>query len=502
MSAPEAAPSEICDVSKAGGTQIHNEYPCIDGLRASAAVAVVLCHTVGVSNLITSTSGAYLAGLRAGVQIFFVISGFVLYRPFAKAHRSGQRGPRLGSYFRRRFLRIFPAYWLVLTVGVCVLGVIHLYQGSVFANYFLVQDYFHEPFLTGLGPAWTLVIEVSFYVFLPFYALAVWLVCRRHVLSAELAGCGFLFLVGAACTAWVIYGSPPPVVAVLPANLTPFALGMTLAVVRTSISPQTRGWFWAERAFGTPWKSWLIAAFAFSATVWALHYPASLPLLPIPAPKQIAYVGLIDLMGLCIVVPAVFGDQRRGTGRRILSARPMLFMGAISYGIYLWHVPLMDKLVTLKVFDTTSSGPTGVNFFGITALTLVLTVGVATVSWYLLEKPLIKLSHVSHPVSSILHRLRRDTVRVSGDEHYDVSDHWSRVACYQCRRVTYHEHRCVPSECLHVPGQRPDLRGKLPWLFCGCRGRRVGGDCRGRRAGKADSGRMRGTRRLAQAAGS
>jgi peptidoglycan/LPS O-acetylase OafA/YrhL len=398
----------LARVSKGGVTETHGEFPCVDGLRAFAAVAVVLCHTASQSNLIAGTSGAYLAGLRSGVQIFFVISGFVLYRPFAKAHGSGQQGPQLRGYFRRRFLRIFPAYWLVLTVGVFALGVIHLSGGAALTNYLLVQNYFHEPFLTGLGPAWTLVIEMSFYVFLPFYALAVWSVCRGRPLAAELAGCGFLFLVGAACTAWVAYGSPPFAVAVLPANLTPFALGMTLAVVQTNISPQGRGSRWAEHAFGTPWKSWLVAALAFSATVWAIHYPAVLPLLPLRALTQIAYVGLIDLMGLCVVLPAVFGNQRRGAGRRILSAGPMVFLGAVSYGIYLWHVPLMDKMISLNVFGSSSPGPPQANFFEIAALTLVLSVAVAAVSWYLLEKPLIRFSQHRHSVSGMLQRWRHD----------------------------------------------------------------------------------------------
>jgi peptidoglycan/LPS O-acetylase OafA/YrhL len=396
-------------VSKARVTETHDEFPCIDGLRAFAAVAVVLCHTVGVSNIINSTPGAYLAGLRAGVQIFFVISGFVLYRPFAKAHRSGQRGPSLGTYFRRRLFRIFPAYWLVLTVGFLALGVIHFYDGAALTNYLLLQGYFHEP-LSGLGPAWTLVIEVTFYVFLPFYAFAIWLVGRGRVLTAELVGCGFLFLVGVACAGWTANAWPPLFVTVLPANLTPFALGMALAVVRTSISPQGRSWQWAERAFGTPWKSWLVAAFAFSATVWAVHYPAILSFLPIPAHTQMAYLGLIDLMGLCVVLPAVFGNQQRGAGRRILSTGPMLFLGAISYGIYLWHVPLMDKMLALNIFATPTSGPPRVNFVGMTALTLGLTCLAATLSWYLLEKPLMRFSHIRHPVSSLLHRWRRDVV--------------------------------------------------------------------------------------------
>ena len=381
-------------MSEPGTREAHGAFPCLDGLRAFAACAVVLCHTVGVSSLITSTGGAYLAGLRAGVQIFFVISGFVLYRPFARAHRAHERGPKLGGYFRRRFLRIFPAYWLVLTIGVYVLGVIVL-EGpkATVTNYLLVQTYVPQPsFFTGLSPAWTLVAEMSFYVFLPFYALVIWRAGRSRNLRAEVSGCALLFVTGLAANAWVVFGTPPLWVTVLPANLAPFAIGMALAVTRTHLRPGTRFSGWTDRAFATPWKAWLVAAVAFSATVWAIHYPAVLSFAPIPHSTQIAYVGLIDLMGLCVVLPAVLGDQQRGLGRRVLRAGPVVFLGIISYGIYLWHVPVLDELIKHGAFGVSHGAPR-FNFPVVTAVTLACTVVIATVSWYALEKPLIAFSH-------------------------------------------------------------------------------------------------------------
>jgi len=386
-------------MSGTGTKEAHNDFPCIDGLRAVAACAVVLCHTVGVSSLIDSTTGAYLAALRAGVQIFFVISGFVLYRPFAQAHRTGGRGPSLGGYFRRRFLRIFPAYWVVLTVGF-LLGVITLYGvPSTIQNYLLVQGYFTQPLYAdhklvflGLAPAWTLVAEVSFYVFLPFYALAVWKVGRRRPLPVEVAGLVLLAAVGMSASAWVAYGTPPRAVGVLPANLTPFALGMALAVAKAHVKPGGRPSLWAERAFGTPWKAWLVAAVAFSATVWAVHYPAVLSFFRIPGATQMSYVSLIDVMGLLVVLPAVFGDQYRGAGRRVLRAGPIVFLGIISYGIYLWHVPVIDESLKLNMYGTRHGFPR-FDFFEVTAVTLVCTALLATASWYALEKPVIAFSH-------------------------------------------------------------------------------------------------------------
>ncbi len=382
-------------VSGGAGKQSDGEasFPCIDGLRAFAALSVVLCHTVGVSSSISTTSGAYFSALRAGVEVFFVISGFVLYRPFAKAHLLGQRGPGLRGYFRRRFLRIFPAYWLVLTVGFAV-GVIYLSGvASTASNYLLVQSYVHQPnFIVGLGPAWTLVAEVTFYVFLPFYAAALWRLGRRHQLATELVGCTALIVVGIACICWYAYGGEPTFIQVLPANLAPFALGMLLAVLKEMVPADSAMHRLYDSVFARPVIPWLLAALAFSATVWAIHYPAVLGLAAPPATTQIGYFLLTYAMGLLIVLPAVFGNQWEGAGRRVLRSRVVVLLGAMSYGIYLWHVPVMDEALNTHIVGSSGSGPPRVNFFAITAVTLALTAVVAAASWFLLEKPLIKFA--------------------------------------------------------------------------------------------------------------
>jgi len=398
-------------VSETGTREAHGAFPCIDGLRAFAACAVVLCHTAGVSSLITSTGGAYLAGLRAGVQIFFVISGFVLYRPFAQAHAAGNSGPSLGSYFRRRFFRIFPAYWLVLTVGFLV-GVIELFGvRSTISQFLLVQGYVAQPLrvghFIGLIPAWTLVAEVSFYVFLPFYAFTIWWIGHRRPLPAEITGLFLLFAVGMASNIWAANSPIPRAVGVLPVNIAPFALGMTLAVCKINITRGSRAWRWTERAFGTPWKSWLVAAVAFSATVWAIHYPAVLGFFPIPPTTQMSYLCLIDLMGVCVVLPAVFGDQFRGAGRRVLRTRPIVFLGIISYGIYLWHVPVIDATLKFNVYGGRNTHEPRFEFFEVTAVTIALTGLLAIGTWYALEKPLIALSHRPRLLPPVLRWRRR-----------------------------------------------------------------------------------------------
>ena len=92
-------------------------FACFDGLRAIVAVSVLLLHTAWVSGFTSRSSlGAYTSRLEIGVSVFFLISGFLLYRPFAVSHLTGRTAPNRRRFWERRLLRIVPAYWLALTV--------------------------------------------------------------------------------------------------------------------------------------------------------------------------------------------------------------------------------------------------------------------------------------------------------------------------------------------------------------------------------------------------
>ncbi len=175
-------------------------FPCFDGLRAIAAVSVVAVHTAFVSGFTTSSpEGIYTGRLEIGVTVFFLISGFLLYRPFAASHIAGRAAPATGRFWVRRFLRIVPAYWLAFTVISFVMkGDVHLLHGwrDDLIYYGFAQIYFPKVVLTGVSQAWSLNTEISFYIFLPLYAAVVALRrsrrSDRHQLLYELVGVAIL----------------------------------------------------------------------------------------------------------------------------------------------------------------------------------------------------------------------------------------------------------------------------------------------------------------------
>ena len=146
-------------------------YPHIDGLRAIAALSVVVFHIGFVAH---ASHAGFVNGLRSqalsGVTVFFVISGFLLYRPFVAANWNARRTD-VAEYAKRRARRILPGYWAVLVV-IGFLGLPGAVFGAHWWEYFtFLQIYDNASLFGGLAVAWTLCVEVSFYALLPIYAL-------------------------------------------------------------------------------------------------------------------------------------------------------------------------------------------------------------------------------------------------------------------------------------------------------------------------------------------
>lgn len=374
-------------------------FPCFDGYRALAALSVLLVHVAFLSgfSLRHRTLGQFTARLDIGVSVFFVISGFLLYRPFAVAHLTGTPMPRLGPYLRRRALRIIPAYWLALTVIAFVLHdtAVHGLE-QIVVYYGFLQIYWGRYLNGGITQAWSLCTELSFYLFLPLWALVVGRIARRQgasqtrVLSVELTGTAALYLASLACRALLLealFNHRVGIVGALywlPTTLDQFALGMALAVVSAWAAQQSVTPTLIEAAGRRPWLWWGGAA----ATFWAVSTQLGLPR-DLGAISTAQWMGREVLYGLCalaLLVPGVLGAQDRGLIRRLLRNRAVQAAGLVSYAIYLWHTAAIDEF-----HKRTHTAPFSGHFPAMLGFVLATTLAVAAGSYILVEKPALRL---------------------------------------------------------------------------------------------------------------
>jgi peptidoglycan/LPS O-acetylase OafA/YrhL len=364
-------------------------FPCFDGLRALAAVAIVVHHTAFWTTGGTSVWSPYYAELTVGVYVFFVISGFLLYRPYVASHHRNVPAGAVRPFLRRRFLRLYPAYWVALVLSLYVLPT-HFIEfsgpGEAVANFALVQRYFGSMnILAGLPQAWTLVTEVSFYVFLPAYAWLLARLVRRFELAGELAALGGLVVVGLVVQLLSIYAGPiwAPL-NVLPFYAPVFAVGMLLAVLSVWVTESGRIGALTRFAGRSPAAWWLLALAVFVATAELGKAAGE------DRSDTVVFttVWAHTLIGLLLVVPAVFGAQDHGLVRRFLRSRPWAYLGLVSYGIYLWH-PTIGALIRDRWWDVAGAS---LDVWQLLLPVLIGTVIAATLSYYVVERPFIRLS--------------------------------------------------------------------------------------------------------------
>ena len=388
------SPSETA----AGARPARVFFPCFDGYRALAAGAVLLLH-VGVASgyaFAHPDVGKYVFRLDVGVAVFFLISGFLLYRPFAVAHVAGDgAGPRPGDYFRGRFLRIFPAYWVALTAVVLFQhGPTHRIHDiwDFLSYYLLLQQYSVAHHFGGIQQAWTLCVEVSFYVFLPLWALVIRAVARRaaNKLAVELGGLAVLYVAGIVWRGLFAHLDPSHDnlgLHVLPAFFDEFALGMGLAVVSAWAVQHGRTWRPLREAGRHPWACWLLAAACYWAAATQLDIPANYNILS--AGQWISWTISYGLCAFFLLLPGIFGPQDKGVIRGLLRNPAVRTVGLISYGIYLWHEFWIDKY-----FDWTGNRPltlTGSTLVGFLLFVAGMSVVAAAISYYVVERPALRL---------------------------------------------------------------------------------------------------------------
>jgi exopolysaccharide production protein ExoZ len=306
-------------------------YKNVQGLRAVAASLVVIAHSGCVMYV---PNAVFTLGL-SGVDIFFVISGFIICQAASRPNT------RVLHFLARRWWRIFPLYWIVLAFSVAIdcwgITWAEWMTGRYSAlSYILLltTDNRYVP------QAWTLVFELYFYASLAFVllvspprrfyrTLAVWIV-------AQLA---LIILCGAD-------GGPP-----VNAMSLEFALGCSVA------------WFNQRNLIRHELLAWALGLLFFAGgTLWFVQVA------PMTSVSRLLTFGV----GSALCLYALVGLERRGF---TLCPSAIVRLGDASYSLYLWHLPLFAVLMTL-----------GIRKAGAVSLVFVA----ALASYYLIEAPLLR----------------------------------------------------------------------------------------------------------------
>lgn len=310
-----------------------------------AALLVVGTHAAFATGFLRyGYFGLMGARLEIGVPIFFVLSGFLLFLPWVRATAEGSASPDLQRYARHRIRRVMPGYIATVLVTFAVYTVFNPGPNpgqswlGLLRYLTLTQTYTDNYLLTylhpGLSQMWSLAVEVAFYAVLPglAYVLLTRLCRRRWQPEVLLAG---LFGLAVISPLWLIVVHstdllPNAAGMWLPAHLSWFAGGMTLAVLRVL----------GARCRAVVALPLAVALFLLVSTEVGGHIVGPDTWWQ-PVAKSLLYAAIATLA----VAPLALGDGGRYT--RFLSSRPMVWLGEISYEIFLLHVVILALLMVL-----------------------------------------------------------------------------------------------------------------------------------------------------------
>ncbi|MFM9134812.1 MAG: acyltransferase family protein [bacterium] len=376
-------------------------FPLLDGYRAMAAFMVLTTHVAfNTGAIFLPAVGPLMGRMDIGVTLFFLLSGFLLYRPWARSAMTAGASPRLGTYAVRRAARILPAYWVMVAFTLLLLPEIQPVSWQAWPVHLgLLHIYLPGFTLEGLTQTWSLATEISFYALLPVFA---WIAGRRFRGDPSRSARWQLAVLAAVVLAsWAFtivrvtggLGTETNTGYWLPGFLDWFALGMTAAIiqVRLGLDAPPR-WMLGVRDVARSTGSCLIIAgslFVIAATPIAgpLTFVAAEPWTLVA--KHLLY-GAIAAFAL---LPGFLGRQGSDSAwARTLTYPLVVFLGVISYGVFLWHLVLLRLLSSGLGIAPFTGG-----FWILWPLTVLASIAVASASWFGIERPLQRLTHRSTP---------------------------------------------------------------------------------------------------------
>jgi peptidoglycan/LPS O-acetylase OafA/YrhL len=378
-----------------------DRFAGIEGLRGIAALTVVAHHValhLGSGDL--GPVGRVTTLMSHGLTLFFALSGFLLYKPFADAI-AGRRGfPSVRRYAQNRFLRIYPAYATIFVLVAFVFGSAYV-QGSpsgvesgdvvgrmsdpidILTGLTLTQTYVPQSVLTGIGPAWSLTTEVAFYILLPLLAIAAFKAAARFGRYAVLAPPAVLIFVGLTTRAWVHTQKA----GMTPDKADSFSWGHTwTAVVERSVLGQADlfGYgmlaavaiaLYGSKAGRGPLRAVWVAAVV--ALLVAVKFPVE-----VYESSAFGVTAALVILGVSLHRRCVDNPVAK-----VLELAPFVFLGQISYSLYLWHTPV---IWWFKDRDWVAGG--GLDGLAVDLLLIVaVTVPLSWLTYNFVEKPALRL---------------------------------------------------------------------------------------------------------------
>ena len=361
------------DAQTAGNNQRDAHMVQLDGLRAVSVLAVIYQH-YGSTNI----NGTFRAGYF-GVRLFFVLSGFlisgILFRARTRAaNASSSRGEVLKAFYVRRFLRIFPVYYLVL--GVAALLALPTVQETLMWHVSYMSNYYFARLGDWAGPTghlWSLSVEEQFYLIWPFLLLFLPRLWTFPALALALALAPLTRFVLITITKNDVTMSVP-----LLSCIDSLGIGALLAWLWLKSSPggvrQTRRLTTVALIMGIVLTVSLLI-FRHLDSAWRLR------------------MALTDTASALIFVWVVDRGARGfgGVTGRFLQSKPVVYVGTVSYGVYLYHNFIGAAIRQLEEWLGRSVGFPHDPGLGQFAWASTLAIVIASLSWHFFEQPLTKL---------------------------------------------------------------------------------------------------------------
>lgn len=342
--------------------------PALDGLRAISVLFVVLRH-FDITRLVSA---------NLGVTIFFFISGFIITRLMIHEYiMSGKVD--VVSFYKRRFFRLIPELFLMLSAVVCtaLFLSVSIDWGQVFAGFFYYMNYYtvflrHNglDYTLPINPLWSLAVEEHYYFIFPVFFLAFVKHLDKFVAS--------IFILLTIILFWRFFNihvldfQPKYNYFATESRIGTILWGCLLAVM---VHNNPKSYF--KRIITSPWVG-VAAGFILLMTMF------------IPGEEN-RHSWRYSLQGLSLLlwVGTILFSPGLVWARSLLSVPPMIYLGKISYSLYLWHLPVYFFLP--KVFELPRS----------TTLTLALLISVllASASYYLYAKPIMSWHRKKQSIS-------------------------------------------------------------------------------------------------------